>query len=226
MNFEHSFTLPLPIDRAWPLLLDLERIAPCVPGAQLQEVDGAEHRGLVKVKLGPITAQYKGAVVVEEADAATRRIVLNARARDVHGQGAANAKVVAVMSPEGEGVRVTLATDLQISGKVAQLGKGVMNDVAGKLIQQFADALARDLGETAPAAPPATPAAATGPAPAASAARRIDAPEPEALDLLAVSGSALAKRIGLAAAVLLLVGGGLYLLGRTERAGGRANPSR
>ncbi len=219
MNFEHSFTLPAPIDRAWPLLLDLERIAPCVPGAQLQEVDGAEHRGVVKVKLGPITAQYKGAVVVEEADAAARRIVLNARARDVHGQGAANAKVVAVMSAEGEGVRVSLATDLQISGKVAQLGKGVMNDVAGKLIQQFADALARDLGESAPAAAPAAEAA-------PAAVRRIDAPEPEALDLLAVSGSAVAWRLGLAAGVLLLVGGGFYLLGRTRRAAGGANRDR
>ena len=116
MNFEHSFRIPLPLDRAWPLFLDIERIAPCVPGAQLQEIDGNEYRGAVKVKLGPITAQYKGAVVMEEIDEAAHRMVMNAKARDVHGQGNASAKVIATMTEEGGATLVMLATDLQISG--------------------------------------------------------------------------------------------------------------
>lgn len=230
MNFEHSFRIPLPIERAWPLFLDIERIAPCVPGAQLQEIDGQEYRGAVKVKLGPITAQYKGAVVMEEIDEAGRRMVMNAKARDVHGQGNASAKVIATMTGEGDSTLVSLATDLQISGKVASLGKGVMQDVSAKLIQQFADALEKNIAADAPE-PVAAPVAATAGAPvplpehatpivpeptaplsaepllegttpapeplveASSGPRQIDAPEAEAVDVLALGREAVGNRM-------------------------------
>lgn len=189
MNFEHSLFVPLPVERAWPLFLDIERIAPCVPGAQLQGSEGNEYRGSVKVRLGPITAQYKGAVTIDEADEAARRIVLTAKARDVHGQGNAQAAVVARMTPEDAGTRIALLTDLQISGKVAQLGKGVMQDVSAKLVQQFAQALEREIASepSSAAAPPAA-----------------EPREAEAVDLLALAGSALGKRLAMGAAVALL----------------------
>src|SRR3954471_24886985 len=98
MNISDQFRVNVPVDEAWRVLLDVERIAPCMPGAQLQEVEGDEYRGIVKVKVGPITAQYKGAARVVEADEPTRRIVLDASGRDTRGQGNANATIVVTMA--------------------------------------------------------------------------------------------------------------------------------
>jgi len=137
MELAHEFTVSTPIDRAWAVLTDVERIAPCMPGAELTGVDGDTYHGLVKVKVGPITAQYKGTASFVEKDAAAHRAVLKAAGRDARGQGNASATVTAVMTEQGDGTRVTIATNMTVSGRVAQFGRGVMADVTAKLLQQF-----------------------------------------------------------------------------------------
>ena len=141
VKIEDSFRVEVPVEEAWKVLLDLERIAPCLPGAQLTEVEGDEYRGTVKIKVGPITAQYKGVAKIEEADEANRKVVLQAEGRDTRGQGNASATVVATLVPDGDGTTVNIDTDLNITGKVAQFGRGVMADVSSKLLGQFADNL-------------------------------------------------------------------------------------
>jgi carbon monoxide dehydrogenase subunit G len=145
MEITDSFRVSTPIDQTWGVLLDLERIAPCMPGAQLQEVEGDEYRGIVKVKVGPITAQYKGAARLAEVDEANRRVVLDASGRDTRGQGNAKATIVVQMAEDGGGTKVDVHTDLQVTGKVAQFGRGVLADVSTKLLGQFVDSLERDV---------------------------------------------------------------------------------
>ncbi len=137
MELVHEFTVNTPIDRAWAVLTDVERIAPCMPGAQLTEVDGDTYHGLVKVKVGPITAQYKGTASFVEKDEAAHRAVLKAAGRDTRGQGNASATVTAVMTEQGDGTQVAITTNMTVSGRVAQFGRGVMADVTAKLLQQF-----------------------------------------------------------------------------------------
>ena len=120
--------------RAWQVLTDLERIAPCMPGAQLQEVEGDEYRGIVKVKVGPITAQYKGVARIVAVTARRRRLVLRAEGRETRGQGNANALITANLGADGDGTDVTINTDLTVTGKVAQFGRGVLADVSAKLL--------------------------------------------------------------------------------------------
>jgi carbon monoxide dehydrogenase subunit G len=127
------------------VLTDVERIAPCMPGAQLQEIEGDEYRGIVKVKVGPITAQYKGAARFVEQDEAGHRAVLRAEGRETRGQGNANATITAQLEPDGDGTQVSVMTDLTITGRVAQFGRGVLADVSAKLLGQFADCLQTQL---------------------------------------------------------------------------------
>ena len=141
MELAHEFTVHTRIDRAWAVLTDLERIAPCMPGAVLTAVDGAIYHGLVKVKVGPISAQYKGTASFVEKDEAAHRVVLKAAGRDTRGQGNASAMVTAVMTVNGAGTRVEITTDMTVSGRVAQFGRGVMADIPAKLLQQFVDNL-------------------------------------------------------------------------------------
>ena len=138
-------------------MLDIERIAPCLPGAELQEVEGDEYRGVVKVKVGPITAQYKGTAKLAEVDEAAHRLLLDASGRDTRGQGNAKAKIVVNMAEDGDGTKVDVATDLSITGKVAQFGRGVLADVSSKLMGQFVENLERDV-LSEPATPSATDA--------------------------------------------------------------------
>jgi carbon monoxide dehydrogenase subunit G len=112
-----------------------------MPGAQLQEVEGEEYRGVVKVKVGPITAQYKGKAMLIEQDEPGGRAVLRAEGRDTRGQGNANATITATLTPDGDGTKVVVVTDLTVTGKVAQFGRGVLADVSGKLLGQFVDCL-------------------------------------------------------------------------------------
>src|SRR5262245_64519327 len=137
VKIEDQFRVDVPIEEAWRVLLDVERIAPCMPGAQLQEIEGDEYRGVVKVKVGPITAQYKGAARIIEADESTRRIVLKGEGRDTRRQGNASATVTVVLAAAGAGTQVSVDTDLNVTGKVAQFGRGVMADVSSKLLGQF-----------------------------------------------------------------------------------------
>ena len=193
IRLDNTFVLDMPPDDAWALLNDVERIAPYVPGAKLTEIDGEDYHGTVKVKLGPITAQYKGTATITGRDAANRQLTLTGKGRDIRGQGTASADLVATVVGEGAGSRVDVATDVQITGKVAQLGKGIMQDVSARLIDQFVANLAKAEGGSNQAAPEAagsvSPVPATGNAP-----RTVDAPEPEPIDLMKVGGGAVLSK--------------------------------
>jgi uncharacterized protein len=138
MELTNDFTVNAPIDTAWETLTDVERIAPCMPGAQLTEIEGDTYRGLVKVKVGPITAQFKGQASFVEKDSEQHRAVLKAEGRDTGGKGNASALITAQLEPVADDVtKVTVATDLTITGKVAQFGRGALADVSEKLLKQF-----------------------------------------------------------------------------------------
>ncbi len=141
MELSNEFDVSVPIEQAWAVLTDLERIAPCLPGAQLQEVEGEEYRGIVKIKVGPITAQYKGVARFVEKDDAAHRALLSATGRDTRGQGNASASITAELTAKGDVTHVSVVTDLTITGKVAQFGRGVIGDVSVKLLDQFVENL-------------------------------------------------------------------------------------
>ncbi len=144
MQLEHSFSVPVGIDEAWRILLDIERIGPCMPGAAIDSVDGDDFTGTVKVKLGPINLTYKGKASFIEKDEAAHRAVIDARGKDARGNGTAAAKVTARLTETGAATTtVSVQTDLDITGKPAQFGRGVMVDVGNKLIGQFADSAGR-----------------------------------------------------------------------------------
>jgi uncharacterized protein len=155
VELQHTFTVPAPIDQAWSTLLDIEGVAPCFPGASLTGVEGDEFSGTVKVKLGPVSLQYVGKGRFVERDEAARRVVLEATGSDRRGNGTAGATVQARLEPDGEGVtRVVVDTDLKVTGRPAQFGRGMLQDVGGKIIEQFASCLASRMSgpEEAPAA--------------------------------------------------------------------------
>jgi carbon monoxide dehydrogenase subunit G len=207
MNIENEFRVDVPVEEAWRVLLDVERIAPCMPGAQLQEIDGDEYRGIVKVKVGPISAQYKGAARLTEVDDANHRAVIRAEGRDTRGQGNASATVTATLQPDGGGTRVRIESDVTITGKVSQFGRGVIADVSNKLMAQFVACLERDvLAAPAPPAPTNEDAGAgAGEGPARTGPRTVDAPEAEPVDLLRAAGAPVLKRLVPAAVVLVVV---------------------
>jgi len=228
----NDFLVSVPIEHAWAVLTDLERIAPCMPGAQLLEVEGDEYRGVVKVKVGPITAQYKGTARILELDEAAHRAVLRAEGREARGQGSASATITATLDAVPTGTQVRIATELEISGKVAQFGRGVLGEVSGKLLDQFVKDLEANVlsdGGPAPVAgggPPEAPAAAESasdvPEPSAVAQQQpgrriIEGPAAEPVDLLDAAGGSVVKR----AAPLILVLVVLALLRRRRRRRGR-----
>ncbi len=145
MQLTHDFTVPADIDRAWEVLLDIERIAPCMPGAAIESVDGDDFTGTVKVRLGPIGLTYRGKASFVEKDAASHRAVIDAQGKDARGNGTAKAIITATLTAQDGGTAVNVVTDLNITGKPAQFGRGVMVDVGNKLIGQFADCLAGKL---------------------------------------------------------------------------------
>ena len=160
MELSHEFCVKAPLDEAWKLLTDLPRIAPCLPGFELQGVDGDQYRGVVRVKVGPMTAQYAGVASFQQRDEAQHRAVVRAEGRDPRGQGTASAIVTATLAPADGGTRVSLHTDLKITGRLAQFGRGVLAEVSNQLLGEFARALEADLGpRAATAAAAATPAA-------------------------------------------------------------------
>lgn len=137
MELSNEFEVPVPIEQAWAILTDLERIAPCLPGAQLQEVEGEVYRGIVKIKVGPITAQYKGQAVMVQKDDVAHVALLEATGRDTKGAGNAAANIKAELTNRGDVTHVSVLTDLTVTGKVAQFGRGVLGDVSAKLLTQF-----------------------------------------------------------------------------------------
>jgi uncharacterized protein len=228
VEFTNEFQVPVDVDTAFETLIDLERVAPCLPGAQLEEVDGDTYSGRVKVKVGPIQVTYRGTAEVVEIDHDAKRAAIKAAGKEARGAGTASADVVATLVSDGEDTTtVTVVTDLAVTGKPAQFGRGVMADVGARIIDTFAERLEAMLqeggvvGEEAPppaesAAPREAPAP-TGPGPeaiatgAAAAGPRRIAPisgrEDDALDLLDVAGPATLKRVvPLVAALLAVLG--------------------
>ncbi len=210
MELTNEFRVAVPVDQAWAVLTDVERIAPCMPGAELQEIEGDEYRGVVKVKVGPITAQYKGMATFVERDDSAHRAVLRAEGRETRGQGNANATITATLISEGEGTRVSVVTDLAITGKVAQFGRGALADVSDKLLKQFvsnlettvlADSDGAKVADTTPE-PPASAGAGNGAGSATAASansapqvRTIESRPAEPIDLLETAGAPMLKRL-------------------------------
>ena len=160
MNLSNEITVPAGIDEAWDLMLDVERVAPCLPGASIEGSEGDEYKGSMKVKIGPIVSNFTGTLKIDEANEEERRAVMSAKARDSRGKGSAHATITSTLEPAGEGTRVTVETDLRVTGPAASFGRGVMQDVSAMLMTQFADCLASKLGREVPgaAAPAAAPA--------------------------------------------------------------------
>ena len=198
MELNNDFEVAAPVDLVWAVLTDVERIAPCLPGAQLLEIEGDEFRGVVKIKVGPITAQYKGAASFSERDDVEHRAVLRAEGRDTRGAGNAAADITAELEATDVGTKVTVTTDLTVTGKVAQFGRGVMADVSKKLMGQFAENLS-DLiaasGDKTVVDAAADEAAGDVSADETPAVRVVDAPEGEAIDLLGAAGAPILKRL-------------------------------
>lgn len=225
MELTNEFTIDRPIEETWEIMNDLEFIAPCMPGAQLQEIENGEYRGMVKIKVGPITAQYKGKASFVEQDVENRVSRLKAEGRDPR-QGNANAMVTATMKDAGEGrTIVNIHTDLGLSGKLASFGRGAIEDVSKKILGQFIDNLREKLEAGAEAAASSAESGSTASDDSepvsssdtteSSTVRKIDGPEAQPVDLLAVSGGAMAKRLLPAAGSLAVIAIILYwLLGR------------
>jgi uncharacterized protein len=178
MEFDNSFEIPLPPDRAWPVLMNVAGIAPCMPGAELTEItDAQNYKGKISVRLGPVSLAFAGKVALEDVDDANHTARVKAQGSDAKGRGAANAAATFKVEPKGAGSVVLIHTDLTLSGAVAQYGRGVgmIQATASQIIGQFADNLRAQLGQGAEAAPaaPAAPAAST-------AANSPDVPPPKA----------------------------------------------
>lgn len=194
MDIENSFTVDAPIEEAWVLLTDLAEIAPCLPGAKLTDVTDGVYSGGVKIKVGPVTSEYKGTAEFVEKDDSTYLAVISGKGRDTRGAGNAQALITAQMVAVGNQTQVDIVTDLKVSGKVAQFGRGVMQDVSTKLMGQFAECLESKIGESQAIDGIAAVSAQTevdvdsGPAVAT-----VDDND-EALDLLEVAGGAVFKR--------------------------------
>lgn len=194
MDLHHEFTVAVPAADAWRILTDLERLAPCLPGAQLTEVEGETYRGQVKVKVGPILAQFKGQASFVSRDDTNFRAALKAEGRDTGGKGNASATITAQLEATGPtSAKCTVDTQLNISGKVAQFGRGALADVSDKLLLQFVDNLNALI-----ASQPASHEVSN-----ASAVRKIESPEEVApLDLLDAAGGTIIKRL---APVLIVI---------------------
>ena len=232
MELTNEFHVNVPIERAWAVLTDIETIAPCMPGAALEEIEGDEYRGGVKIKVGPITAQYKGKATFLSKDDANHVAVLKAEGRDTKGQGNASATITATLKTAGSGTDVVVSTDLTITGKVAQFGRGVLADVSAKILNQFVNCLEHDVLATpeetvasvaaasAAADDPASPTSASTAStaeptePVKPAVRKIEYKPTEPVDLLGTAGAPVVKRAAPAVAILFLL---IWLLRRRKK---------
>jgi carbon monoxide dehydrogenase subunit G len=147
MELDHSFTVPVPPDRAWEVLLDVERIAPCMPGATVEEFDGEVVTGRIKVKVGPVSLTYRGTAKFTERDPEARVVVADASGKETRGAGTASATIRSSLEPSGEGTRVSIHTTMNVTGRPAQFGRGVIVEVGGKLVEKFAENLAQMISD-------------------------------------------------------------------------------
>jgi carbon monoxide dehydrogenase subunit G len=226
MELTHNFTVAVPVERAWQVLLDLEQVAPCMPGATLTSHQGEEFTGTVRVKMGPVTMTFAGQGRFVERDAEQRRIVIEASGKERKGGGTARATVQAGLRDQGGVTEVDVHTDMVVTGRAAQFGRGMIAEVSTRLLGQFTDCLATRLGAAAAPGSPAAPdgnatapaaGGTTGAAPAETEAGPAEAgPVPvrgaEPIDLLAVTG----VRAAVARAVPYLV---IFVIGALVGAG-------
>ena len=216
MDIENSFTVDAPIEEAWVLLTNLAEIAPCLPGAKLTDVTDGVYSGGVKIKVGPVTSEYKGTAEFVEKDDSTYLAVISGKGRDTRGAGNAQALITAQMVAVGNQTQIDIVTDLKVSGKVAQFGRGVMQDVSTKLMGQFAECLESKIGESQAIDDIAAVSTQTeldvDSSPAVAA---VDDDDDDALDLLEVAGGAVFKRfvpaLVVAAIVIVLI---IWLIAR------------
>jgi carbon monoxide dehydrogenase subunit G len=203
MELKDTFTVEVPPERLWEVLTDVERIAPCVPGFELQEVEEPDYRGMMKIKVGAIQMTYDATITFAERDDAAKRAVLKVKGKEQRGPGAVDATTTATLSGDATQTTAEMVTEVQVTGRIAQFGRGIISDVSSRLTEKFVANLEQQVLAPASAAPlnatepPITPAPAPAPA------------EAEALDLAAVGAVPVLKRVGpvvavLVAAVLLL----------------------
>jgi carbon monoxide dehydrogenase subunit G len=244
MRFEHEFTVPVPVEQAWAVLLDVEKVAPCLPGASIDSVEGDQIDGRMRVKVGPITVTYKGTVTFENVDKDAHTLTIKASGKELRGAGTASASVEARLVPEGEQTRVKVETSFNVTGRPAQFGRGVMAEVGGRLIDRFATNLAALLAEKPEAAREgdetasedgdsedeffdsesagqlrhlsAVPSETRDPSPAGTL-RTSRTPEEEALDLLEVAGMPVLKRVAPVVGGLVLLAFLVWLIRRLVR---------
>ncbi|PXY27592.1 SRPBCC family protein [Prauserella muralis] len=213
MRLDHEFTVPAPIDEVWKAVLDPERVAPCMPGATLSSVEGDTFKGTVKVKLGPVSLLYKGSGEFLEKNESERKLVIKASGKDARGAGTAAATVTVTLAADGDSTKGTVGTDLNVTGRPAQFGRGMISEVGGKILDTFAANLADMLGgagkDTTPgqAEQPATASGAGAAAPQAEAEKpKLESVKPageapqqareaEAIDLFDYAGASVAKRL-------------------------------
>jgi uncharacterized protein len=238
MEMDHSFSVPVPPDRAWDVLLDVEKIAPCMPGATVDEFDGEVVTGRIKVKVGPVSLTYRGTAKFTERDPDARVILLEASGKETRGAGTASATVRATLEPEpgGEGTTASMHTTMNVTGRPAQFGRGVMVEVGSKLVEQFAQNLRQLIAEDGAAGGKAVEAEAAGTSqdgpgstqpspvvPAAATPATPPAPPPAAsadsINLVKLVGPSLLKRVipvAVAAAGLALLGRWLFRRGAKD----------
>ncbi|MFI6305085.1 SRPBCC family protein [Amycolatopsis thailandensis] len=197
MRLDHEFTVPAPVDEVWKAVVDPERVAPCMPGATITEVDGDAFKGTVKVKLGPISLLYKGAGHFVEKDAEAKKVVIKASGKDARGAGTASATVTLTLSERDGVTHGAVATELAVTGKPAQFGRGMISEVGGKILDSFADCLSGKLATT-PEPEERPPLKAVKPV-----------AEGEAIDLMEYAGESVVKRV---APVLVALAGVLLIV--------------
>jgi uncharacterized protein len=149
VKLTNEIVVPASVEEAWAVMLDIERVAPCLPGASIDSSEGDEYHGTMRIKLGPITSNFAGTIRIETADEGAHRAVLSARASERRGQGTATATITSTMTPDGDGTRVSVETDLRVTGPAASFGRGVMQEVSGLLMDRFAECLEAEMGRAA-----------------------------------------------------------------------------
>jgi carbon monoxide dehydrogenase subunit G len=204
VRLDHEFTVPAPIEEVWKAVVDPERVAPCMPGATVTGVDGDTFKGTVKVKLGPISLLYKGSGEFVEKDADARRLVIKASGKDARGAGTASATVTLTLIEKDAVTFGAVATELAVTGRPAQFGRGMIAEVGGKILDSFAECLS---GKLAPAQDPSPSERPAEHRPALKAVEPV--PEAEAIDLVDYAGESVMKRLApvlaIAAVVLAVV---------------------
>jgi carbon monoxide dehydrogenase subunit G len=222
MKIDNEVRVDAPIEQAWKALTDLEGLAPCMPGAQLTSVEGEVYHGKVRVKVGPVISQFQGTATFVEKDETNHTAVIKAAGKDVRGQGNASATVNAQLAPDGTGTAVSVSTDLNISGKLAQFGSGMIKEISEKLFAQFIANVEEQLhADPAPApAPPEQPSSTATEAPNLPQSDTADIEEPTPpvesapLDLMQLAGKSVYKRVVPVACGVVVVGVVIYLLVR------------